>query len=68
MAMTLRLPAELDAALEALAAEQRTSKQTIVTEAVVTLLARKGRLRELDAAFDFVLDHDAELLRRLEDA
>ncbi len=68
MAMTLRLPAELDAALDALAEEQHTSKQAIVTEAVVSLLARKGRVQELDAALEFVLDHDAELLRRLEDA
>ena len=66
--MTLRLPAELDAALDVLAAERHTSKQAIVTEAVATLLARSGRLQELDAALEFVLDHDAELLRRLEDA
>jgi len=68
MAMTLRLPAELDEQLEALAASEHVSKQTIVTEAVAALVARKGRRRELDAALTWALEHDAELLRRLEDA
>lgn len=68
MAMTLRLPAELDAELDELAAAEGTSKQAIVTDAVVSYLARKGRHAQLDDALAFVLDHDAELLRRLEDA
>ena len=66
--MTLRLPAELDAQLDALATVERTSKQAIVTEAVVTYFARKGRQEQLDDALAFVLEHDAQLLRRLEDA
>jgi len=66
--MTLRLPEELDAQLDELAAAEHTSKQAIVTNAVVTYIARKGRRAQLDDALAFVLDHDAELLRRLEDA
>ena len=68
MAMTLRLPTELDAQLEELAMSEHVSKQTLVTEAVAALLARKGRRQELDEGLAWALEHDAELLRRLEDA
>jgi hypothetical protein len=68
MAMTVRLPAELDQALEAIAESEHTSKHALVLQSVELLVARRARRASVDAAVDFVLSHDAELLRRLEDA
>ncbi len=68
MAMTLRLDASVDARLERLAAQKKAPKSVLVAQAVEELLAREERRAELDAGLDFVLSHDAELLRRLEDA
>ncbi|MFT4212455.1 MAG: ribbon-helix-helix protein, CopG family [Microbacterium sp.] len=68
MAMTLRLGDATDARLERLAALKRSSKSALVVQAVEQLLDREERRAELDAGLEFVLSHDAELLRRLEDA
>lgn len=59
MAMTLRLPAELDAALRAAAAEDRRSVQQEVVHAVETYLA----LRETEE-----IKSDPETLRALAEA
>lgn len=66
--MTIRLPEELDRALGALADAQHTSKHALVLKAVELIVARSARQAAVDDAVDFVLGHDAELLRRLEDA
>ncbi len=68
MAMTLRLDAATDARLERLAAARKAPKSALVAQAVEELLRREERRGELDAGLAFVLDHDAELLTRLEDA
>lgn len=68
MAMTIRLPEDLDRALEAAAEREHTSKHALVVQGVELVVARSGRRGELNDAVDFVLSHDAELLRRLEDA
>ena len=68
MAMTLRLGEATDARLERLAALKKSPKSALVVQAVEQLLDREERRAELDAGLDFVLSHDAELLRRLEDA
>ena len=66
--MTIRLPEELDRALEAVAELEHTSKHALVVQGVELIVARSARRAELNDAVDFVLSHDAELLRRLEDA
>lgn len=68
MAMTLRLPEELDAQLEAISAVEHTSKHALLLQAAEALVAGRGRRSELLGAIDFVRTHDAELLQRLEDA
>lgn len=68
MAMTLRIPEELDAQLEALAAAQHTSKHALLLQAAEAMVARGSRRGEMLGAIDFVRTHDAELLVRLEDA
>ncbi|WP_347345910.1 ribbon-helix-helix protein, CopG family [Microbacterium sp.] len=68
MAMTVRLPAELDAQLEALAARTHTSKHALLLQGAQYVVERAARCGLVDDAVDFVLSHDADLLRRLEDA
>ena len=66
--MTLRLPEELDDALDAIAAAEHVSKSALVVQAVAQLVERRRVRAGVDEAVDFVVSHDAELLRRLEDA
>ncbi|MEY4019394.1 MAG: hypothetical protein RLZZ590_694 [Actinomycetota bacterium] len=68
MAMTLRLTAEQDAKLDALADELRLSKQQVVTQAIQELAERQLQSEVAKRAFDRVLERDAELLRLLADA
>ncbi|MFT3901309.1 MAG: ribbon-helix-helix protein, CopG family [Gordonia sp. (in: high G+C Gram-positive bacteria)] len=68
MAMTLRIPPELDARLDAIAAAEHVSKHALVLQAIEALAQRNGRRDEILAAVDFVRSHDAELLDRLADS
>lgn len=68
MAMNLRLPAELDAQLEALAQRDHVSKHALVLQSVEQLVSMRARRTEIDSGMEFVLDHDADLLDRLADA
>ncbi|WP_395640922.1 ribbon-helix-helix protein, CopG family [Pseudolysinimonas sp.] len=68
MAITVRIPEELDARLEAVAAEQHVSKHALLLQGASWIVERHSRRAEVDAGLDFVLSHDAELLTRLEDA
>lgn len=68
MAMTLRLPADLDLALTEIAERKHMSKHAVIIEATERFVVSQGRRADLDAAVDFVLQHDAELLDRLADA
>lgn len=68
MAMNLRLPADLDRRLDELAAEEHTSKSALLLQGAELLLQRRERNRDIREGMDFVLSHDAELLKRLEDA
>ena len=68
MAVTVRIPEELDARLEEVAREQHTSKHALLLRGAQLVVDRAARRVELDAGLDFVLSHDAELLRRLADA
>lgn len=68
MAITVRIPDELDARLEQVAKRQHTSKSALLLQGATWVVERDARRGEIDAGLDFVLSHDADLLRRLEDA
>lgn len=68
MAMTVRLPEELDAQLGELAARRHTSKHALLIEAADRFVTDSHRSALVDSAVDFVLDNDKTLLERLEDA
>jgi predicted transcriptional regulator len=68
VAINLRVPADLDAALESVAAAEHVSKHALLLRGAELVVQRHARRAELDAGFDFVLSHDAELIQRLADA
>ncbi|MEO6504415.1 MAG: ribbon-helix-helix protein, CopG family [Terrimesophilobacter sp.] len=68
MAMTLRLPSELDAQLQRLADSRHMSKHALVLHAVETLVGANTANDRIMASVERTLDRDAELLSRLEDA
>ena len=68
MAMTVRIPEELDARLDAIAAAEHVSKHALLLQGARLVADRHGRARQVDEALDFVLAHDAALLERLADA
>jgi len=68
MAMTLRLPEELDRELDRLAEADHVSKHALILQAAEALVSRRSRRESVLGAVDFVRTHDAELLTRLEDA
>ncbi|MGY3568193.1 ribbon-helix-helix protein, CopG family [Sinomonas sp. RB5] len=68
MAMTLRLPEDLDRELDRLAAESHTSKSALVVEGARQLVERSRRAAVIERGFQFALSHDAEALQRLADA
>jgi len=68
MAITVRIPEDLDAQLEQLAARENVSKHALLLRGARVVVERAARRDEIDAGLDFVMSHDAELLARLEDA
>jgi len=68
MAMTLRLPPELDEKLDRISAAEHISKHALLLQAAEALVLRRSRGDEIMGAIDFVRTHDAVLLERLEDA
>lgn len=68
MALTLRIPAELDAKLEAVAAAQHSSKSAVVLRAVEEHVARELKTQAVIDILDETSRDYAELIERLEDA
>jgi predicted transcriptional regulator len=68
MAMTVRIPEELDRQLDELAAREHVSKHSLIVQGAELVVRRRARREEIDRGIDFALDHDAELLTRLSDA
>ncbi|MEN2738736.1 ribbon-helix-helix protein, CopG family [Microbacterium sp. X-17] len=66
--MTVRLPEELDAQLEALAAARHTSKHALLIEGVSMLVDASQRTARVTGIAADVRERYAELMRRLEDA
>lgn len=68
MAISVRIPHDLDVALEEVAEREHVSKHSLLLRGAELVVQRASRRDEIDEGIDFVLSHDAELLRRLEDA
>lgn len=68
MAMTVRIPEELDRQLDELAARTHVSKHSLLLQGAELVVRARARQEEIDRGIDFVMSHDAEILRRLEDA
>ena len=68
MAMTVRLPEEHDAQLEAIARARHMSKHAVIIEAATRFANDTSRTALVNSAVDFVLTNDSALLERLEDA
>jgi hypothetical protein len=64
----MRIPEELDAQLEQLAARENVSKHALLLRGARVIVERASRREEIDAGLDFVMSHDSELLAKLEDA
>lgn len=48
--------------------EEHTSKSVLLLQGAELVLQRHQRRRDIGAGLDFLMSHDAELLKRLEDA
>jgi predicted transcriptional regulator len=68
MAMTLRFPPELDAALTKIAEAKHTSKSALVLGAVEAYVTSETKAERVMASVERTLARDSELLTRLEDA
>lgn len=66
--MTLRIPAHLDAALDALAESQHSSKSAIVIQALEEHLRRERKTQVVLESLDETSRDYADLITRLEDA
>lgn len=68
MAMNVRIPEALDRKLDELAAREHVSKHALLLQGAELVIRTRARRGEIDRGIDFVLNNDADLLRRLEDA
>lgn len=68
MAMTLRLPEELDRRLEQLARERGTSKHALLIEASDRFVQSESKTNRVLGAIDEIGEQYADTIRRLEDA
>ena len=68
MAMTLRLPSDLDQQLEAIARERSMSKHAVLVEAAMRLVAAETKTSQVIRLADGVVSQYAETITRLEDA
>jgi predicted transcriptional regulator len=68
MAMTLRFPPELDAALQKIADARHTSKSALVLGALEAYVISETKGDQVMASVERTLARDSELLTRLEDA
>ena len=66
--MTVRLPEDLDRALDAIAAARHTSKHAMLIEAADRFVRQESKTDRVLAAIDEIGVEYAEALQRLEDA
>ncbi|WP_435748299.1 ribbon-helix-helix protein, CopG family [Microbacterium sp. PMB16] len=68
MAMTLRLPAELDAQLEAIARARHISKHAVIIEAAERFANTESKTDRVLSIADRITERYADTITRLEDA
>lgn len=68
MAMTVRLPEELDKQLEEIARARHTSKHAILIEAATRFASAENKTERVLRITDEITDRYADTIRRLEDA
>ncbi|HEX4401936.1 MAG TPA: hypothetical protein VHZ98_11455 [Galbitalea sp.] len=68
MAMTLRFPPELDAALQKIADARHTSKSALVLGTLEAYVISETKADQVMASVERTLARDSELLTRLEEA
>lgn len=68
MAMTLRLPDDIDARLTAMAEALGKSRNQVIVDILSETFEREDSLAESDRIFDKILTRDAGLFDRLADA
>lgn len=65
MALTLRLPENLDHSLAQLAENENKSKQALIIESIERLLQERTHYQMVMEGVDYALSHDAETIERL---
>ncbi|WP_102193499.1 ribbon-helix-helix protein, CopG family [Microbacterium aurantiacum] len=68
MAMTVRLPEELDAKLEEIARARHISKHAVIIEAATRFANSESKTDRVLAIADEISERYAETIKRLEDA
>lgn len=68
MAITVRIPDDLDAALEHVAHREHVSKHALLLQGARMVVDRASRRDDIEAGLAHVMSHDAALLERLADA
>ncbi len=68
MAMTARLPEELDSQLEEIARARHTSKHAMLVEAVDRFVKQESKTERVLSAIDEIGEQYADAIKRLEDA
>ena len=68
MAMTVRLPEELDAQLEEIARARHTSKHAVLIEAATRFVNTESKTDRVLSIADEISERYADTLTRLEDA
>lgn len=68
MALTLRLPEELDRRLSEIAEAEHVSKHSLVLESVQSLIEQRAHFALVQEGLEYALSHDAEALERLADS
>jgi len=68
MAMTVRIPADLDAKLEEIARARHTSKHAVIIEAAERFATSESKTARVLTIADGIVERYADVLKRLEDA
>lgn len=68
MAMTVRLPKEIDEALDAIARQRHTSKHALIVEATDRFARQEAKTARVLASVEETIHNYGELLTRLEDS
>ncbi|MBY6061730.1 ribbon-helix-helix protein, CopG family [Microbacterium esteraromaticum] len=68
MAMTVRLPEDLDAKLDEIARARHTSKHAVIIEAAERFANTESKTTRVMTLADGIIDRYADVMKRLEDA